>query len=227
MNISEQLWQTRRAWAAALRYHRFLWVVGIFISILLLIGSGMPAFFNYLEQRPGWAPDDPLLGLIPATGLSGPIFGLIYLLLAYIIMRGMVSPPLLLHFLAGYVFMMLARIITLTLVPLEPPVGLIPLIDPGADLFYGGRNVTKDLFFSGHTATAFLIYLCLQERKEKALALGALIALAIMLLIQHIHYTIDVIAAFPITYVCHKLSRQVAAFTWASHSRRAEAPVDR
>ena len=113
---------------------------------------------------------------------------------------------------AGYVVVLAVRVITLSLSPLEPPLGLVPLTDPGALFFYGGIEVTKDLFFSGHTATAFLIYLCLQERIEKAVALAAVIVLAVMLLIQHIHYTIDVLAAVPITYYCYQLSKRIAAY---------------
>ncbi|MCB0552027.1 MAG: phosphatase PAP2 family protein [Phaeodactylibacter sp.] len=172
----------------------------------------MPAFFQYLQQRPGLVLNDFLLTVLPARDLSKFIFGLIYFSLAYIILRGVYSPVILLHFLIGYVVVLAVRVITLSLSPLEPPLGLVPLTDPGALFFYGGIEVTKDLFFSGHTATAFLIYLCLQERIEKAVALAAVIVLAVMLLIQHIHYTIDVLAAVPITYYCYQLSKRIAAY---------------
>ncbi|MFX7751990.1 phosphatase PAP2-related protein, partial [Acinetobacter baumannii] len=91
--------------------------------------------------------------------------------------------------------------ITISLVPLNPPQGLIPLIDPLTNIFYGGKFISKDLFYSGHTATLFLMSLCLQKQSEKILALIASIAVAVMVLIQHVHYSIDVLAAFPFAYL--------------------------
>ncbi|HQU58843.1 MAG TPA: phosphatase PAP2-related protein, partial [Saprospiraceae bacterium] len=199
-------------WGATLQQRKFRWVAVFFLCILLIMAGQMPAFFQYLQQRPGLVLNDFLLTVLPARDLSKFIFGLIYFSLAYIILRGVYSPVILLHFLIGYVVVLAVRVITLSLSPLEPPLGLVPLTDPGALFFYGGIEVTKDLFFSGHTATAFLIYLCLQERIEKAVALAAVIVLAVMLLIQHIHYTIDVLAAVPITYYCYQLSKRIAAY---------------
>ncbi|HEX3386290.1 MAG TPA: phosphatase PAP2-related protein, partial [Mucilaginibacter sp.] len=65
----------------------------------------------------------------------------------------------------------------------------------------------KDLFFSGHTSTMVLIYLCLQKRTDKLIALIAAFAVACLLLVQHIHYTIDVLAAPVVVYPCYRLTR--------------------
>ena len=58
-------------------------------------------------------------------------------------------------------------------------------------------NFTKDLFFSGHVSFAFLGYLLL--RKEKIigyLLLASSIFMSFAVLAMHLHYTIDVVAAF-------------------------------
>jgi membrane-associated phospholipid phosphatase len=67
--------------------------------------------------------------------------------------------------------------------------------------------MTKDLFFSGHTTTMVLIFLCLKKRTDKTIALMAAFAVAYLLLVQHIHYTIDVLAAPVVVYACYRLTR--------------------
>jgi len=56
------------------------------------------------------------------------------------------------------------------------------------------------LFFSGHTATVFLLFLCLKKKQDKWLALGGSVLTGFLLLVQHVHYTIDVLAAPVFTY---------------------------
>ena len=98
------------------------------------------------------------------------------------------------------------RFVTLSVVALDPPPGLIPLVDPLGSVFYGNAAITKDLFFSGHTATMVLIFLCLERRTDKIIALIAAFAVAYLLLVQHIHYTIDILAAPIVVYACYRVN---------------------
>ena len=104
--------------------------------------------------------------------------------------------------------------ISITLLPLEPPVGLIPLKDPISSIFYGGTQVfiKKDLFYSGHTSIQFLIFLSLKKRTEKIVSLLATISIACFVLIQHVHYTIDVIAAIAFTYLIYRIGKWIAEY---------------
>ncbi len=104
--------------------------------------------------------------------------------------------------------------LSISLVPLEPPSGLIPLKDPISSIFYGGTQVfiKKDLFYSGHTSIQFLIFLCLKNRTEKIVSLLATVSIACFVLIQHIHYTIDVIAAIAFTYVIYRIGKWIAEY---------------
>ncbi|MCB0549489.1 MAG: hypothetical protein KDD19_18085, partial [Phaeodactylibacter sp.] len=86
--------------------------------------------------------------------------------------------------------------------------GLIPMPDPWTPFFAGAQALTRDLFFSGHTSTAFLVFLSLTGKGEKAVALAIVAVIALLLLFQHIHYTIDVVAAIPFAYLCYRISKK-------------------
>lgn len=95
---------------------------------------------------------------------------------------------------------------------------LLALLDP-INAVWGnaaGLTLTKDLFFSGHIATTFLLYL-FARRFGKAsrpfLALN-LFTLGVVFL-AHLHYTIDVIAAYAITYGVYRVSERFPfSFAW-------------
>ncbi len=61
--------------------------------------------------------------------------------------------------------------------------------------------LTKDLFFSGHTATTFLLLLYVWRfPKLRAVMLAGHLAVVASLFFSHLHYTIDVIGAYAITF---------------------------
>jgi hypothetical protein len=103
--------------------------------------------------------------------------------------------------------------VTILLLPLEPPPGLVELKDPISNFFYGEEHafITRDLFFSGHTSTQIMIGLILPGRKEKLLAFLGATTVAVLVLIQHIHYTIDVVGAVFFTWLLYKLARWLVA----------------
>jgi membrane-associated phospholipid phosphatase len=83
------------------------------------------------------------------------------------------------------------------------------LADPLSNAFYGSKFVTKDLFFSGHTSTLFIMFLCLTGRTDRILALIATVVVGILLLVQHVHYTLDVLCAPPLTWGIYRLVKKV------------------
>lgn len=86
----------------------------------------------------------------------------------------------------------------MTLLPLAEPENLVFLEDPFLnELIYSGE-ITTDLFFSGHVGLVFLAAF-LSEKRWYYMVLGSM--LAVLLLVQHIHYSIDVLAAVPIAYL--------------------------
>jgi hypothetical protein len=163
--------------------------------ILCIISCFLNYFFQAIEARQGLEIRDILLSRLPAKDCSEIIFILIWSCVGLATFRFVSSPRLFLMFLWSYVFLCLTRIITITLVPLNAPAGLIPLRDPLSNYFYGQVFITKDLFYSGHTATLFLIYLCLEKKNDKLFVLLSTGIVGLLLLIQHVHYSMDVLAA--------------------------------
>jgi hypothetical protein len=70
---------------------------------------------------------------------------------------------------------------------------------------YEGIKITKDLFFSGHMVTAFCSYFAMPNRTLKVVFLLGSIALAILLIIQHVHYTIDILGAYVAVFLIYRV----------------------
>ena len=61
--------------------------------------------------------------------------------------------------------------------------------------------LTKDLFFSGHAATTFLLWLYLRDRPRLAWpALAAHLLVVASVMLAHLHYAIDVVGAWAVTF---------------------------
>ncbi len=72
-----------------------------------------------------------------------------------------------------------------------------------------GIYLTKDLFFSGHIATTFLLYLFARRFGKASRVFLALNLFTLMVvLLAHLHYTIDIIAGYSITYGVYRLGEQ-------------------
>jgi hypothetical protein len=112
----------------------------------------------------------------------------------------------------------LLRALCIPLTGLGPPMGAdvnalhpfplwdtwLELVNPVSALCGGaaGACLTKDMFFSGHIATTFLLYLCSRQLGGRAphvfLALQ-LLCLAVVLL-SHLHYSVDIVGAYAIVF---------------------------
>lgn len=121
------------------------------------------------------------------------------------------KPATTIHFLFAVICICVLRTISLYFVPLEPPPAIIPLSDPVIDrVFYSGQVLVKDLFFSGHTANILLVGLIVEQKWLKVIMFISCLLVASLLLLQHVHYTIDILAAFPAGYIAYKASQLLA-----------------
>ncbi len=183
------------------------------LVILIIVIISLPTFFNYIEQRKGAYLHDLILQHIPAADVSLLTFLIIWSMSGFVIVRCIQKPSFALLMLMSFTLLCLARMVSITMVPLDPPDGLIRLNDPLTSLVYGGKDkfITKDLFFSGHTSNMFLMYLCLEKRSDKILGLIASLSVAVLVLVQHVHYTVDVMFAFLFTYLIFRIGKLTAS----------------
>jgi len=193
-------------WAKAWKILSFRWKFGAGLVILASILISFPYFFNAIEARNGFVFEDIVLRWIPARNVSVAVFFLIWSSCLLLIIRIYRDPMMLLVTLWAYDVVTLVRMASIGLISLNPPAGLIPLSDPITNQFYGQHYITHDLFFSGHTTTVFLIFLCLKKKTDRIYTLFASLTLAVLLLVQHVHYTIDVLAAPFFTYAVYRLT---------------------
>jgi hypothetical protein len=193
-------------WSEAWKNPVFRWKLLTGMILFIAILSALPFFFLAIEARNGRVLTDFVLELIPPRNTSVAVFFLIWSSCLLLIIRIFRDPHMLLVTLWSYNGVTLLRMACIGLISLNPPVGLIPLADPITNLFYGAHYITHDLFFSGHTTTVFLVFLCLKKKSDRVYALFATILLAILLLVQHVHYTIDVLAAPLFTYIVYRFA---------------------
>lgn len=185
---------------------RLVWGHLVLISLILIL----PHFFDFIENREGYVLYDPFLNLLSPRDLSLPVFICIWGTTGLLLYRSVSNPTIYINAIYSFSLLIILRIITISLIPLDPPIGLIPLVDPLSNLAYGrAEYITKDLFFSGHTSSQFMIFMCLTKKNDRRIAFLSTILVGLMVLIQHVHYTIDVVAAPLFTFVCVWLAKEV------------------
>jgi membrane-associated phospholipid phosphatase len=92
---------------------------------------------------------------------------------------------------------------------------LIPLIDPFlAKVAYGGNAVfVKDLFFSGHTSTLAIVYFIEKKKSLKSILLISTIMVGLLLIWQHVHYSIDILGAWVVSWLVYTIIQRLNSRT--------------
>ncbi|MEY2793209.1 MAG: hypothetical protein RJA76_1201 [Bacteroidota bacterium] len=201
-------------WKTALSQTKFRWFFYLAILYFSIFPWKADDFFQYIQLREGYDLNDYLLQIVPANNHSYLIFGIIYLSVIYLLLQLLKQPKLFIWFAWAFNIETTLRFICIYFIPLNPPQNLVELHDPLAEIFIYGKNlaITKDLFFSGHTATMIFVCYFLKGKAEKTIAITLTILLAYLLLIQHIHYTIDILGAVFFTLISILIARKITSF---------------
>lgn len=193
-------------WQTAMRIRSFALQLLITLIVLCLVLIFIPQFFLFIQDRKGIALNDILLNILTPENFSTVIFILIYPALIIAVFSFYKFPVLFLRFLQSYLLLTILRIISIWLVPLNAPSGYIDLTDPFIGRFaYGGYYIDKDLFFSGHVSVLVLIFLFEDKQWLRIIYMIITFVVSALLLKQHVHYSVDVIAAPIFAYFSYKL----------------------
>jgi len=178
--------------------------INFFFTILffIVISFYFKVFLTYVES---WDHslgvfNDPFF-IIEPVDFSLYIFIFTYGSLFFFFALNCLNPEKLLKLFHLVSILLILRSITLFLFRLDADPNMITLSDPILNtLFYQlnentGMYNQHDLFFSGHIANLFIISLLFDNRKIKYFFFIITFVVAVLLVIQRAHYSIDVIFA--------------------------------
>ncbi len=186
----------KKNWLDALSDNIFRRRLIAVVILIIAISFITNYFFCYNEdEKGGIVLNDWVLNRLPAEDVSMAITFFMSSVIILFLIRTVTNPAMFITSLIAYVIILAFRIITIAITHLQAPAELVALHDPVSNLVYGSRFITRDLFFSGHVATVFLIYLTLYKKVDKYYLLFVVFSVGILLLVQHVHYTIDIVCA--------------------------------
>lgn len=183
-------------------------VAAIGLAVALLAYT---QFLTRIEQRQGVAFLDPLHVLFAPVDLTWVTFSMVY---GAVLGAGIVllrEPLALLWAMQAYTMHALLRMTMMWALPLDPPITMIPLIDPVVSaVTSGGAPLTRDLFYSGHVGTLVVLSMVAPQRwaRRTMATLTALVGIAVIL--QHVHYTVDVLVAPFVATIAARITRTSA-----------------
>ena len=164
---------------------------------------------NYVDSKSGSQVSDIFLDNLPVMDVDSIliygtfIFGLF---MAYLLLTEPKKISFALKTLALFIF---TRAIFISLTHLGPPAGQVTLNQ--GDLF-SSMLLGNDFFFSGHAGMPYLAALIFwHEPVIRYISLAVSLIFAVCVLLGHFHYSIDVFAAFFITYSIFCLAKRIFA----------------
>jgi len=189
---------------ASPRFRLLAWSAGPALVAALL---SFRRFVDFIEARPGVSLHDPLLALFAPHDVARIVFPAMYLTLVGLLVALVRYPRQLVTGVWAYILMIAARTCVMYLLPLDPPPTMIALRDPFVELFGESHTLTRDLFFSGHTATLCLLALVTPTGRLRAFGWVTTVLVAAGVLLQHAHYSVDVVAAPFFSYAAARAAR--------------------
>lgn len=187
------------------RHKGFL--ISVILSIALLAVSLVVNFYAgmFATEKASNSVTDIVLSNIPVFDVDGIfVYGpfVFWIFVAALCFKKLNRIPFILKSVALFV---LIRSLFITLTHIGPFPSQITVVGPlniFEKLTFGG-----DLFFSGHTGLPFLMALVFWENvRLRVFFIAAAIFFGAIVLMAHLHYSIDVLSAFFITYTIYHIA---------------------
>lgn len=209
-----RLWyRYRDGWSN--RHMRFSAAMGLVAFALSVIASFWA--IAYATARASNSVTDIILSNIPIFDVDGIMVAGTLLLIMVILLLFLNKPqrvPFGLFTLALFFFIRSAFTVATHVAAYPIPSGNTPDLNSAMGKFVFGFG--GDLFFSAHTAVPFLMALLFwQNPKLRYLFLLWSVFFGVVVLLGHLHYTIDVFAAYFITYGIYELAVRFFPRTYA------------
>jgi hypothetical protein len=187
-------------WEELVEYKYF-----IFLSILIFVIATFIDYYSgtYVTNRAQTAhvPDLILDHIAPVDLSLLYVYGYIVLFTAILLFTIFFHVRTLHVVISQFSLLIMLRAVFTILTHLETPPDAIAVAFPWKFQILSFQN---DMFFSGHTAIPFLGFLMIKKPVRYFFLFGSFVMGAVVLL-MHIHYSIDVFAAFFMTYGSYKI----------------------
>ena len=176
------------------------------ISFLISIFIIQPYVVNFATERASNSVADIVLSNIPVFHVDGFFVYGMFLLIAFITLLCLVHPKRIPFTMYSLTLFILIRCAFVSFTHLAPFIQVQTDFGPAiARAFFGA-----DLFFSGHTGAPFLMALIYwREVWLRYIFLLWSAFFATVVLLGHLHYTIDVVSAYFITYGIYHIAERL------------------
>ena len=198
MNIKSKTWY--ETWKNELSDHKYL----ILLSLVFLLFATIINLYagKYVDNANVIPVNDIILDNIPTINVEWMFsYGMVVFLLILVCYVLFFKVKQFHKAVFSFSTLILVRSFFITLTHIGNPADAI--IITGIPGIYQSLNFHNDLFFSGHAAIPFMSFLLFNNEKIGMFFLFMTVVFSITVLLMHVHYSIDVFAAFFITYAVY------------------------
>jgi len=186
------------------KYFAYSTIIGLVLFIASLYLNN--AASDYAWRSASSAVNDIILDNIPIINVNFIVTTGAFTFFIFSALAGLIHPkklPFLLKTAALFIVIRSAFVMLTHLGPLSHS-----YID--GTKYFSSYNVGTDYFFSGHTGLPFLVSLVFWDHRWiRYTALAASAVFGVSVLLGHLHYSIDVFAAFFITYTIFIIAQKI------------------